>query len=99
MKQRATDSGSHLLWSNPHVFQLSLRIAQDQGTTARNLSAGDGNVRFVVRDEVRRDGEFVSPMFDPVFGIAPMTLGQVSDPGERGGFIRLGSANLNVHNS
>src|SRR5207249_3126197 len=80
-----------------HVLQFSQRISHHQRATARNLFAVDGNVHFVGRDEVRRDGEIVLPMFDPVLGIAPMPLGGVRDLSQRCRFIWLRSANSNVH--
>src|SRR6266849_10969958 len=79
------------------MLEFSQRTAQHQRAATGNLLAGDGNIHFVSCDEVRRDGEIVFPMFDPVLRIAPMALGGVGDLCQRGSFIRRCSTNLNVH--
>src|SRR6266567_1058415 len=96
-EQRAPDTFSHVLGIDPHVLQLSERLAYHQRAAAGDLAIDCRHKNFIVRDEVRRNRQVSLPVIDPCFGITPMSLGGVGKGGKRGRFVRQSSADLKVH--
>src|SRR5258706_12911865 len=98
-KQSSADAHAHMLRSDPHVFQLGQRFTEGNRATAGDFVSIHRRVHLVVIDELRRNRQVGLPMLDPVFGITPVALGSVRDFSQDACFLRLGSANLNIHSA
>jgi hypothetical protein len=56
------------------VFEFGFAFCDAQCIETSQLAVFLGNVDVIVTNEIGRDGEIRFPVFDPVFGIAPVTL-------------------------
>ncbi len=96
-KECAADSLAHPLRIDPHVFDLRERVIDDQRATSGNRMVDGGNEDPVIGNELRRDRQFSLPVINPLGGIIPMPLGQVSKPRQRIRFIRSGRTYFQLH--
>ena len=97
IEQSASKTLTHLLWIDPHVFQLGEVAADCERTASAERAINNRDEDFVVGDEIRREREIGLPGIDPLWRVIPMALGRVSQRGERICFIRRGPANFEVH--
>jgi hypothetical protein len=96
-EQRPAAACAHVLRPDPHVFQFGQSFAENERTTADDVFIDHRDVHFVFGNELRSDGQVGLSVFDPVFGIAPVTFRCVRDLSQHIGFVWSGPSNLNVH--
>ena len=99
LKQCAADTTAHRLGLNPQMLQAQVAPFGKEHVEADDLAAFACRIRFVCCDKLRRNRQNISPLLDPILGIAPMAFCRKRNSGEDNCVVRRGTDDLHAANS
>jgi hypothetical protein len=92
-KQFFPNTGADAVRRYPQVLEFRLVATYTQRVKPAHLSIPFSNVNVIVANEIRSDREVCFPMFDPVFGISPVTLRLERNRRQQNSFIGSSASN------